>query len=127
MLAKDLAGFPNGRRLADDVVDIAVQTVEGAAQSGNLVQALAAGDGVNQNDIAFGSAFPYVGLPHGASVNEGKSVASSAPTTGNAAGATSGKAATKNGSSNAALFVGLGVVVILAAGGATLLLRRKQA
>ena len=40
MLAGDVAGFPNGRRLADDVVDIAVQAVEGAAQTGQLVAGL---------------------------------------------------------------------------------------
>jgi DNA-binding response OmpR family regulator len=30
VLAGDLQGFPNGRRLTDDVIDIAVQAVEGA-------------------------------------------------------------------------------------------------
>ena len=29
-LAKELDGFPNGRRLGDDVVDIALQAVDGA-------------------------------------------------------------------------------------------------
>ena len=67
VLAKDLGGFPNGRRLTDDVVDIAVQAVEGAAQTGKLVEALAAGDAVDQNDVAFGRSFPYVALPHPAS------------------------------------------------------------
>jgi hypothetical protein len=128
VLAKDLAGFPNGRRLTDDVVDIALQTVEGAAQSGSIVQPLAAGDGVNQNDVAFGQAFPYLALPHGAAVNQGTATASGAtggPATSSAAPA---KAATKEGnSSNVALIVGLGVIVVLAAGGAALLLRRKQA
>ncbi len=47
VLAMDTQGFPNGRRLTDDVVDIALQAVEGAAQTGKLVEALAAGDGVN--------------------------------------------------------------------------------
>ena len=47
MLAGDLQGFPNGRRLTDDVVDIALQAVEGAAQTGKLVDALAAGDTVD--------------------------------------------------------------------------------
>ena len=69
VLAKDLAGFPNGRRLGDDVVDIALQAVEGAAQTGKLVEALAAGDGVNQNDLAFGRSFPYVALPHSQAAN----------------------------------------------------------
>ena len=53
MLAGDLQGFPNGRRLADDVVDIALQALEGAAQTGKLVDALAAGDKVDANDNAF--------------------------------------------------------------------------
>jgi hypothetical protein len=129
VLAKDLAGFPNGRRLTDDVVDIALQTVEGAAQSGSIVQPLAAGDGVDQNDVAFGQTFPYLALPHGAAVNEGKATAAS--TGGPAAQAAApltAKAATKDDdSSNVALFVGLGVIVVLAAGGAAVLLRRKQA
>ncbi|MER5863527.1 DUF4331 domain-containing protein [Kitasatospora sp. NPDC002040] len=70
VLAGDVAGFPNGRRLADDVVDITLQAAEGAAQSGQLVAALAAGDGVNANDHAFGHHFPYVALPNTAAVNE---------------------------------------------------------
>ncbi|MEV4561587.1 DUF4331 domain-containing protein [Kitasatospora sp. NPDC049285] len=70
VLAGDLAGFPNGRRLADDVVDITLQAAEGAAQTGTLVPALAAGDGVNANDHAFGHHFPYVALPNTAAVNQ---------------------------------------------------------
>ena len=69
VLAKDLQGFPNGRRLTDDVVDIEIQALEGAAQTGVLVAALAAGDGVNANDRAFGSVFPYLALPNSAAVN----------------------------------------------------------
>lgn len=73
VLAQDLAGFPNGRRLADDVVDIELQALEGAAQTGTIVPALAAGDGVNANDHAFGTTFPYVALPNTASVNQATS------------------------------------------------------
>ncbi|WP_199440063.1 DUF4331 domain-containing protein [Umezawaea beigongshangensis] len=69
VLAGDLQGFPNGRRLADDVVDVALQTVEGAAQAGALVEALAAGDAVDANDRAFEAAFPYVALPNNGAVN----------------------------------------------------------
>ena len=47
VLAGDLQGFPNGRRLTDDVVDIELQALEGAAQTGKIVTALADGDGVN--------------------------------------------------------------------------------
>jgi len=92
VLAKDLAGFPNGRRLTDDVVDIELQAVEGAAQSGKLVPALAAGDGVDQNDLAFETSFPYVALPHGGSVNQGDSASTAASGSGTPAAA-SGTAA----------------------------------
>jgi hypothetical protein len=69
VLGGDLQGFPNGRRLTDDVVDIELQALEGAAQSGHLVQALAAGDKVNANEVPFGGGFPYIALPHDTAVN----------------------------------------------------------
>ena len=71
VLAGDLQGFPNGRRLTDDVVDISLQAVAGAAQTGELVEALAAGDAVDANDNPFGDAFPYVALPNQGAVNGG--------------------------------------------------------
>jgi hypothetical protein len=71
VLANDLQGFPNGRRLTDDVVDIELQALEGAAQSGKLVAALASGDGVNANEKAFGTTFPFIALPNDTSVNKG--------------------------------------------------------
>jgi Domain of unknown function (DUF4331) len=71
VLGGDLQGFPNGRRLTDDVVDIELQALEGAAQTGKLVSALAAGDSVNANDRAFAKSFPYVALPSVAAVNNG--------------------------------------------------------
>ncbi len=69
VIGGDLQGFPNGRRLTDDVVDIELQALEGAAVSG-IVKPLAAGDGVNTNDHAFGKTFPYVALPNTAAVNQ---------------------------------------------------------
>ncbi|MCM4084814.1 DUF4331 domain-containing protein [Paractinoplanes hotanensis] len=75
VLAGDLQGFPNGRRLTDDVLDISVQAVEGAAQTGKLVDALAAGDKVDANDNAFGETFPYVALPNQGAVNSGRNKA----------------------------------------------------
>jgi hypothetical protein len=71
VLARDLQGFPNGRRLTDDVVDISLQAVAGAAQTGELVEALADGDGVDANDNAFSDAFPYLALPNVGAVNNG--------------------------------------------------------
>jgi len=78
VLGGDLQGFPNGRRLSDDVVDISVQAVEGAAQSGKLVQALATGDKVDANDNNFTGAFPYVALPNQGAVNGGRGTANKA-------------------------------------------------
>ncbi|GLZ28421.1 hypothetical protein Lesp02_06110 [Lentzea sp. NBRC 105346] len=69
VLGKDLQGFPNGRRLTDDVVDIEIQAVEGAALTGKLVPALAKGDRVGANDVRFGDKFPYVALPSTKAVN----------------------------------------------------------
>ncbi|MGW0590398.1 DUF4331 domain-containing protein [Streptosporangium sp. NPDC002607] len=69
VIAGDLQGFPNGRRLGDDVIDIALQAMAGAAQSGELVDALAAGDKVDRNDKPFGTRFPYIPLPGNTSVN----------------------------------------------------------
>jgi hypothetical protein len=64
VLAGDLAGFPNGRRLADDVTDIELRVIAGALlpadQGGKQIPL---GDGVDQNDKPFRSTFPYVALP----------------------------------------------------------------
>ena len=69
VLAGDLQGFRNGRRLTDDVVDIELQALVGAAQTGKLVDALGTGDKVDGNDNAFTDTFPYVALPNGDGVN----------------------------------------------------------
>ena len=64
MLAGDNAGFPNGRRLGDDVADIELRVIGGfllpADQGGKK---LPLGDGVDQNDKPFLSSFPYVAPP----------------------------------------------------------------
>ena len=60
VLAGDTQGFPNGRRLADDVTDIALRVVGGFLKGNKLPL----GDGVDQNDSAFRSTFPYVAAPH---------------------------------------------------------------
>ena len=59
VLAGDNAGFPNGRRLEDDVVDIELQVVAGFLM-GNKVPL---GDGVDRNDKPFLPTFPYVAAP----------------------------------------------------------------
>lgn len=64
VLAGDLAGFPNGRRLADDVVDIAERVVAGVLVDGYKTGINARlGDGVDWNDRPFLPAFPYVAPP----------------------------------------------------------------
>ena len=59
-IAGDNAGFPDGRRLADDVTDIELRVVAGFLK-GNKVPL---GDGVDQNDVPFLDSFPYVAPPH---------------------------------------------------------------
>ncbi|MDQ3282712.1 MAG: DUF4331 domain-containing protein [Acidobacteriota bacterium] len=64
-IANDLGGFPNGRRLADDVVDISLRVVAGVLVPGfNKEPNNALTDGVDANDKAFLSTFPYVALPN---------------------------------------------------------------
>lgn len=59
VLDGDNAGFPNGRRLTDDVVDVSMQ-----AAAGELVgNKNDLGDAVDKNDRKFGSTFPYLALP----------------------------------------------------------------
>jgi len=79
VLAGDIAGFPNGRRLTDDVLDIEVQALEGAAQSGALVQGLSVIDSVDRNDKPFGTTFPYLALPNVKAVNLGAARIARAP------------------------------------------------
>jgi hypothetical protein len=59
VIGGDVAGFPNGRRLVDDIVDIALQVVEGEL-IGNPNDL---SDGVGVDDGALSSVFPYVSLP----------------------------------------------------------------
>ncbi len=59
VIGGDNAGFPNGRRPTDDVVDIELQVVAGFLV-GNKVPL---GDGVDQNSEGFLSQFPYLGNP----------------------------------------------------------------
>ena len=74
-LAGDLQGYPNGRRLTDDVTDIALQVVAGELADPKVLGPDACkapakcpnptdlGDNVPANDKPFLSAFPYVAEP----------------------------------------------------------------
>ena len=66
LLGGDKAGFPNGRRLQDDVVDIALRLVVGGVLAApfpgyNPDIGGRLGDGVNVNDVPYRSTFPYLG------------------------------------------------------------------
>lgn len=64
VLDGDTGGYPNGRRLTDDVLDISLQVVAGelVGKKNDL------GDAVDTNDARFGKSFPYVALPTSGSV-----------------------------------------------------------
>ncbi|RIK43297.1 MAG: hypothetical protein DCC57_17875 [Chloroflexi bacterium] len=72
LLGGDACGFPNGRRLQDDVTDIELLAVAGAAYSvltadtfefsADLIPVL--NDGLDTNDVPFQHAFPYLAMPH---------------------------------------------------------------
>ena len=68
-IAGDNCGFPNGRRLADDVTDVEVRAVAcgygfalGPCAAVNSPNSLL-GDGVDGNDKAYLTSFPYVASP----------------------------------------------------------------
>jgi hypothetical protein len=58
LLAGDLAGYPNGRRLSDDALDITLRAIAGVWAGSQFSYPL--GDGVNINDVPFQETFPYV-------------------------------------------------------------------
>jgi len=66
LLAGDLAGFPNGRRVSDDVTDIAARAVGGVLypllvdSSFDPGPNARIGDGVNTKNIPYQETFPYV-------------------------------------------------------------------
>jgi hypothetical protein len=60
VLGGDLGGFPNGRRVSDDVTDIAARVVAGVLAPGfNVAPNNRIGDGVNTNDMPYQETFPY--------------------------------------------------------------------
>jgi len=67
VLGGDVAGFPNGRRLEDDTIDIALRVVLGVLLPTHEPIAETIGDGVDANDVPFNSSFPYVAHPHSGS------------------------------------------------------------
>jgi hypothetical protein len=96
VIGGDNAGFPNGRRLEDDVIDIALRAMAGAVQGVKTEL----GDGVDANDVSFDSSFPYVAMP-----NSGSDVAGTGTTT---------KVATKTEGvpNGAAIGIGIGALIL---------------
>ena len=66
VLGGDLQGWPNGRRLGDDVVDIAEQAVAGAL----VGKKVPLGDGVDGPDRSRLPVFPYEADPASGYANE---------------------------------------------------------
>ncbi len=67
VLGGDNQGYPNGRRLGDDVVDISLQAVAGGTPftvEFNVAPNNQLGDGVDGPDKPFLSSFPYVASPY---------------------------------------------------------------
>jgi hypothetical protein len=76
VIGGDIQGFPNGRRLADDVVDIELLALEGIYDVNNVpkdrraaFKALRYGDRVSHNDARFSESFPYLAGPETDGVN----------------------------------------------------------
>lgn len=62
LLAGDAAGYPNGRRVSDDITDISLRAVAGILAGAQYNYRL--GDGVNTNDLPYQETFPYEAFAH---------------------------------------------------------------
>jgi hypothetical protein len=86
LLGGDAAGYPNGRRVGDDVVDISLRAVlggtpfnpnnpaPGVTNPFNVAPNNTVGDGVDRNDVPYLDRFPYLGTP-----NSGNAAGNAAP------------------------------------------------
>src|SRR5262249_34543533 len=59
-------GWPNGRRLGDDVVDIALTAI---ASGPSFKTITVVGDNINANDQVYNYVFPYSATPHAGPTN----------------------------------------------------------
>lgn len=68
LIGGDTTGWPNGRRIGDDVVDIALSAV---ASGPTFTTITVVGDNVSANDQVYNQVFPYLATPHaGPSVDQ---------------------------------------------------------
>ncbi|MBL7808441.1 MAG: DUF4331 family protein, partial [Saprospiraceae bacterium] len=111
----NMDGFPNGRRLEDDVTRIELQAVSGVALAAiglwyddfngsnpvtaDLLDVLSYSTGVEANDLPFKNSFPYVALPHAGDGNCGGTVAGSGNRNQDLSGGISGANETQLGES----------------------------
>ncbi|MFC7534729.1 DUF4331 domain-containing protein [Actinoplanes sp. GCM10030250] len=70
VLGGDNAGFPNGRRLADDVTDVTIRVAEGVLLPNHPAAVDGLSDAVDNNTLPFRGTFPYVALPNVIAVNQ---------------------------------------------------------
>jgi len=79
-IAGDSAGYPNGRRLTDDVFDISVRALEGILVNAKTY-GTPLGDGVNVSSSPIGVTFPFEGLAYSGrdSVHQGPGQGGCAP------------------------------------------------
>jgi Domain of unknown function (DUF4331) len=60
------SGWPNGRRLGDDVVDIALTAIASGPTYSSI---FLLGDNINHNDYTYNFVFPYAATPHAGPTN----------------------------------------------------------
>jgi hypothetical protein len=120
VIGGDTQGFPNGRRLGDDVIDIALQVVEGEL----VGSANDLGDGVDANDAAFSGTFPYLALPaSGSNADPHPSTGGSAKQSADTGGLVQGILPTRQ---NSFAFVGVGLLAMLGGIGGAARQKRKD-
>jgi len=75
LLGGDLAGYPNGRRVFDDVPAITQRAAVGGTPltpAFNVFPNNMISDGVSDNDVPYLNRFPYLGVPQSGNVPPGK-------------------------------------------------------
>lgn len=112
VIGGDNQGYPNGRRLGDDVIDISLQVVEGEL----VGNANDLSDGVDTNDVPFADRFPYLALPaSGSSADPHPS-----------AGAQSSSATSRDTLDRVAPASALGIGLLAMVGGGIGIVRRRR-